>query len=349
MKKKNPFTLSFGMEPGETLPRLTLENEILETFTDDEPSNRVYMISGVRGSGKTVFMTEISEKLSNLENWIVVELNPEKDLLKTLAAKLSSMSLVSRIIKNAKINLSFLGLGLEIDGIAPITDIEIALEEILKNLGKHGKRVLVTIDEVTNNQNIKVFTSSFQIFIRKKLPLYLIMTGLYENIDDLQNEKSLTFLYRAPKLTLTSLNPGAVSRSYQRIFEITSEDARNMAAITKGYAFAFQLLGYFRWENNGNFDEAVMDKFRQYLDEYVYEKIWMEMSHMDRRLSYGIAKIRTGKILEIRQLLNLSTNEFNPYRKRLLRKGIIDGTQRGYVHFTLPCFEDFVIENYFEE
>ena len=40
--------------------------------------------------------------------------------------------------------------------------------------------------------------------------------------------------------------------------------------------------------------------------------------------------------------------QFNPYRSRLIRKGLIDGEEYGYVYFTLPLFEQFVIENYRE-
>ena len=59
----------------------------------------------------------------------------------------------------------------------------------------------------------------------------------------------------------------------------------------------------------------------------------------------GIAQIKSGKISEIRELLHMETNEFNPYRKRLIRKGLIDGETRGYVKFTLPFFEEYVLEN----
>jgi len=41
------------------------------------------------------------------------------------------------------------------------------------------------------------------------------MTGLFENIDALQNEKNLTFLYRAPKVKLQPLDKGAVKQKYQ--------------------------------------------------------------------------------------------------------------------------------------
>jgi hypothetical protein len=41
----------------------------------------------------------------------------------------------------------------------------------------------------------------------------------------------------------------------------------------------------------------------------------------------------------------METNQFNPYRARLIRKGIVDGSLRGYVSFALPLFERYVIEH----
>ena len=55
----------------------------------------------------------------------------------------------------------------------------------------------------------------------------------------------------------------------------------------------------------------------------------------------GIADIKSGKIKEIRETLGMETNEFNPYRKRLIRKGIVSGETRGYVYFTLPLFDEY--------
>ena len=42
-------------------------------------------------------------------------------------------------------------------------------------------------------------------------PVFLLITGLFENINLLQNEKSLTFLYRAPKVPMDPLDKMAVS------------------------------------------------------------------------------------------------------------------------------------------
>lgn len=342
---QNPYTLVFGKEPNQLISRISQITEIAETFNSEIPAQQIYMITGVRGTGKTVFMTEIAKKLNKYDNWIVVELNPEKDLLVGLAAKLSSENELAQIFKNAKINLSFFGFGLEVSGGTPITDIETAITKMMESLKKHGKRVLITVDEVTSTQTMREFASAFQIFVRQDLPIFLLMTGLYENVNELQNEKNLTFLYRAPKIELKPLNIGTIARNYKNNFNLNDDAALSMAKLTRGYSFAFQVLGYFTWENDGDYD-GVLGDYKQYLDDYVYDKIWSELSRGDRKILYGMANRDNGRISDIREFLGIETNEFNPYRKRLIKKGIINGDERGYVKFVLPLFEQYVIENY---
>ena len=118
-----------------------------------------------------------------------------------------------------------------------------------------------------------------------------------------------------------------------------------MAGLTKGYPFAFQVLGYLTWNNDGDYN-GVLGEYEQYLTEFVYDKIWSELSQKDRMVAKGIADIKSGKIKEIRETLGMETNEFNPYRKRLIRKGIVSGETRGYVYFTLPLFGEYVVANY---
>ena len=126
---------------------------------------------------------------------------------------------------------------------------------------------------------------------------------------------------------------------------VTKEQAQEMAKLTRGYSFAFQVLGFFSWEANGNY-RSILPDYRQYLDEFVYDKIWSELSARDKEILNGIAQIPSGKIEEIRRLLGIETNEFNPYRKRLIDKGIISGETRGYVRFELPLFEEYISEHF---
>ena len=341
---QNPFTLTFGKSPLEPVERPVQTNEIVDAFTAESVNQQMFIITGVRGSGKTVMMTEIARRLREKENWVVIELNPSTDLLQAMLAKLNSNKVCAAIIKSAKIDLSFFGFGVAIEGVPAITDAETAIITILEKMKKSGKRLLVTIDEVTNNDFMKVFAGSFQIFVRQDLPVFLLATGLYENIDELQNEKNLTFLYRAPKIQLKPLNPLAIINKYKNIFGTDRDTAEKMAELTKGYPFAFQVLGYLTWNHSGHY-EVVIDEYEQYLSEFVYDKIWSELSQKDRIVARGIAETESGKIKEIREHLGMETNEFNPYRKRLIKKGIVSGETRGYVFFTLPLFERYVIDN----
>ena len=341
----NPFTLDFGREPYEMIPRSLLMDDIFRSFTDEHPSVHVNIITGVRGSGKTVFMTSLCKRFQQEKDWIVIELNPDRDLLQNFAARLYDEKSLKDIFRSAKINLSAFGVGVEIEGSEPISDIEVALERMLINLKKHHKKILIAIDEVSASSNMKVFASAFQILMRQDLPLFLLMTGLYENIRALQDQKTLTFLYRAPRLALSPLNIGRMAGSYARIFGLDQDQALEMARKTKGYSFAFQVLGYFTWlyRNDSN---RINGEFRQYLDEYVYEKIWTELSRTDRKVLYALASTPNGAIISVRKKLNMNSNQFTPYRTRLIRKGIINGEIHGTIYFELPLFDEFVLQNY---
>ena len=138
---QNPYTLTFGKEPIEYIKRIAEERQILEDFLSPNPPQQVYMISGVRGCGKTVFMTDISQEIGRDEDWIVVDLNPYKaDLMQEAAAYLSSIQGLAQIFQKAKLNFSLFGFGLEVSDAAPIADIQVALERMIENLAQHHKK-----------------------------------------------------------------------------------------------------------------------------------------------------------------------------------------------------------------
>lgn len=168
----NPFTLSFGKKPLQYVSRISQTQKIIEEFNTSKPSNQIYMITGVRGAGKTVMMTGIANELRAQDTWVVVELNPTRDLLQSLAAKLYSLPEMHAHFLQKKIDFSVLGIGVSIENATPVTDIENAIELMLGELQKREKRLLISIDEVTNNESMKIFVSAFQIFIRQEYPLF---------------------------------------------------------------------------------------------------------------------------------------------------------------------------------
>lgn len=344
MKNANPYTLTFGKEPAQQISRLLQTDEIIGAFEEDPPSNQVFIFTGVRGSGKTVLMSSIKNVFDKEEDWITVELNSSSDMLQSLGAKLYSDRAIGEFFKSLDISLSLFGIDVEVKKASQIVDMETAISKMLKALKRHKKKLLITVDEAVNNEYMRVFAGAFQIFVREDAPIYLLMTGLYENISELQDEKNLTFLYRAPKSPMKPLNSRSMAGNYQKVLGVSEEEALEMAKLTCGYSYAFQVLGYLTYAAGGDY-KSVIEEYRQYLSEYVYEKIWSELSLKDRALALAIAKIESGKVRDIREKLGWETNEFNPYRNRLIKKGIINGDVRGYVKFTLPLFADFVIES----
>lgn len=338
----NPFSLSFGKEPVNAISREIQINEIVEGFTTENPEFQVCMITGVRGSGKTVLMTEISSVIKEDKKWIVVELSPERDMLQALTAELSNRKELLQIFKDAKINLSFLGFGLEIDGEPPVTDIAVALDKILNQLTKKGKKILIALDEAVPNKYVKEFASQFQIYMRKNYNVFLLMTGLYEKIYELQNQDTLTFLYRAPKFEMKPLNSLLVAKQYENVFKISIDEAKKMADMVKGYPYAYQVLGYLCFKRHCSYKDVV-DEFDAYLSEYVYEKIYFEMSEKDRDVIEALANSEKGRIEEIRKIANMSSEELSVYRNRLIKKGVVRSEQHGYLSFTLPRFKEYIL------
>ena len=328
-KTSNPYTVSFGKKPKQFIDRSLSTYNILDMFLADEPSNQTYIITGVRGSGKTVLLADIVKQIKNEPNWIVIDLDAkDKDMLTTAVAELYD---------NEDIYQSANDCGIK------ITDKRIALRKLFEIVKKKNQRVLFTIDEVANTESIQEFISQFQILYRNENPIFLLMTGLYENINKIQDSESLTFLYRAPKEELTPLNFTGMTSSYKHVLNIPEDAALEMAKKTNGYPFAFQLLGYYTWEKlNQNNELDVMTNYRVKLEEYSYKKIWSETSRMEKKILIAMAINTTNRVNEIQELVDLKNNKFSVYRQRLLNKGILYTEGYGELWFTLPYFAEFV-------
>ncbi len=336
----NPYTLVFGQPPLEMIERKAQAERIISEFCQDHPSNYLNLVTGIRGCGKTVFITQIAKRIAEKKEWIIIHLNPQRDLLTALTAKLNSDQTLSRIFREAEINLQAFGFGVEIKGAPPVTDIEEALTRMFRSIRKHHQRVLITIDEVTNSRDIRVFASAYQLFLREELPVFLLMTGLYNQIDRLRNAEGMTFLERAPRTVLAPLNFTAMVDKYINTLKVKEDIAVRLARATKGYAFAFQTIGYFAWEKPDQLDLALEDA-REYLFEFAYQKIWSELSAKDRELVLAVFQSKTGEVIRVRERMDWTSNQFNPYRDRLLKSGVLISPQNGYVELALPWFGEY--------
>lgn len=341
MKRDNPFTLTFGRQPMQYITRYENTNEIISTFTAQNFVSQTYLISGVRGSGKTVLMTSVAKELAETGEWIIVNLNSTQDLLSELESRLSNEIKSMSAIAGAELDLNIFGVGLGLKGNANNANTVSAIEALLKSIKKKEKRVLITIDEVTNSNNMRSFASQFQIFLREDYPIYLIMTGLYENIYAIQNDPQLTFLLRSPKIFLSPLSINQISVQYRDIFNIDIEKAKKLACITKGYAFAFQALGLLYWEYRETLTlDEILEKLDAMLDDFVYKKIWDNLSQQDKNVLGVLINNGKTKTADICKETGIKQNSFSKYRERLINRGLIVSSGHGYVELALPRFAE---------
>lgn len=334
----NPFTLTFGKKPSEYIIRRADIEEIEKTFLGEPARSQTYLIRGVRGSGKTVLMTAIAKEIADNSDWICVDLNSSQNLIDDLSYRLVDACghVAGFLDRGMDISVAGFGIGF---GSKSDRDSVSRCEEILNMLKKHKKKLLITIDEVCNDQSMKQLASQFQIWIRKEYHIFLLMTGLYENINAIQNDPQLTFLLRSPKITLGPLGLPQVARHYERALNISGEVAMQLAKETKGYAFAFQALGMIYYDNEKSLSiEKQLDIMDEYLDEYVYQKIWSGLSEQDRNVVLQLSDNKAVKVKEICETIGMSSATFSKYRERLMNKGLISASQHGYIELALPRF-----------
>lgn len=347
MSQNNPFCLSFGKEPDRYVKRTDAYMQITDTFNSTSPSSNCYLIMGVRGSGKTVLLSTILNEYRDDDEWVAISLNPGRNLLEMLAAGLYEDAKLQKYFIEASLNLSKFGIGLDLKKNPPISDIQIAIEKMVKIVNDKGKRLLITIDDVTKSNDVVSFAGAFQDLILKRMNVFLLMTGLYENIYNLQRDKRCSFLLRAEKVILNPLSTIGMKNQYQQTFQCDEKEALRMALFTKGYSYAFQVLGYIMWDKDCTIEEAI-SSFDERMSEYCYEKIWEDLSEKEKEIVVLLAnngKMKTGKIVEN---IGVSAKTFSVQRDRLIKKGIIDGREHGIVSLLLPRFEEFVLTNYVE-
>ena len=341
---QNPFSLTFGKEPKTIISNSNIYDEIRNGFLSSNPSSTTKLITGVRGSGKTVLLTRLCKYFDSLDDWIVVELNPEIDMLEYLASSIYEKCKFKIKFIKKEFSFSFQGLSISLNGENPVSNVITLLERMFEVLVKKNKKVLICVDDVSNNQNVKIFAQQYQIFIRKEYPLFLLMTGLYENIRNLQNEKSLTFLYRAPSVNVGPLSMINIAESFENIFNTTKEDSITLSKLTNGYAFAYQVLGYVLFEyDKKKLDDDILKEFDRYLREYVYEKVYSDLPDVERKIVNLLSQNDDGNISSIMEQLKMNKENISQYRDRLLKKGLLIKDGWGKLAFALPRFKEFVL------
>lgn len=342
---ENPFSISIGRVPDLYIERNDVSQLVISEFEKEKPTQQTFILTGTRGSGKTVVLSSLYSYFEKKKDWLVIDLKSEEDILHSLIGELTLKTQKNGFDVTGNFGLNLAPVEASVSFGKKSSDISdsTALEKCLEKLAKKGKRLLITIDEVKNNQHTRVFTQAYKNMYRKGYPVFLLMTGLYENIHNIEKEKSLTFLFRAPKLTIGPLDLRLVALTYCRIFGVSIEEGAALSKFTKGYALAFQILGKLLFEHQvAAINGQIIEEFDTQIINYAYQIIFSELTPTQKEIVTRLSEMETMPIDEVLRHLSLSASQFSPHRRDLIDRGILVSRRRGEIEFALPRFKEFV-------
>ena len=353
--KVDPFTRTPGVA-GKAYIDNGIADEIITNFCSDESSKYVYKITGLRGSGKSVEYGKIIRTLKEKSDWLVYPLSASGDAVATLISKLSmekfinSKKVQTSISNTAAIEAKAIGLSGE-DSLSvsksyvdndKFYSAEATLTKMIDTANKKGYKVLIGIDDISKTPEMVALLSMVGSMILEGLKLYLVVTGLSENIEEFSNEKNLSFFKRADYKEIKSLNKFDVAFMYEKLLSVDSAEAKRIEGLSGDYAYAYQVLGslYFCKRDNESLED-LMPEFERILFKDSYDLIWKSLTTGEKDLVKCIYSSGTGKAEDIKKLMS-TPSAYSVYRERHINKHLVDGDTRGVLKICLPRFDKFI-------
>lgn len=353
--RTDPFTRTPGIA-GKAYIDNGIADEIIKNFCSDDSSKYVYKITGLRGSGKSVEYSKVIRTLKKEKGWLVYPLSASGDTVSTLIAKLSmepfadskktstttgSSTTVggSAVLLSGKETVNIQKTVVDNDRL--YSD-EAVLTKLIALANEKGYKVLVGIDDIAKTKETTNLLSIIGSMLLEGLNVYLVVTGLSENIEDFSSVKNLSFFKRADSREIKSLNKYDMTYMYEKLLGVDTTEARRIGDISMGYAYAYQVLGslYFEKKDSDKLEDIIPD-FERIIFRDSYELIWRSLTSSEKEIVRCIYKTENGKAEEIKALMS-NPRSYPVYRDRLINKHIVDGDNRGYLSIRLPLFDKFI-------
>lgn len=363
MQNQNPFKPTAGKMPPVLVGREKVTDDFLEGLANGEGApGRLMRITGPRGSGKTVLLSELAS-IAEDEGWLVVNVSGSGDLLASLSRRLMRKSLFSEIVFKAQSPL----VSIEARrGSASLDDFESILECATRGMTKRGKGLLVTIDEVQDalRDDIREIATAVQFMIRENQNIALVFAGITTGVLDILNGKSVTFLRRAKPEELDAIPLDEVRDSLRDTiansgFQIEEEALALATDATQGYAHLIQLVGYHVWRTawlrGRKGDDAIVvsvdDATRGVAaarDEFKSAVLEATITGLPKTaIDFILAMSETRDVVstsKIASMLKRTTGYLSPYRRQLISRQVIEQTAPGYVTFSIPLMKEYLAE-----
>ncbi len=339
----NPFTISFGRVNSEIIGRDSALLPIVDDFLSPLPRTTIYVLTGPRGCGKTVSLSHLVDLFRDKNDWVVARITLGNDMLEQMASILYEHGLTKFSFLKKEFSFSFQGVSFSVSGNERASSIQVYLSKLLAYYKKKNIKVLVAIDDVAKTPAMVDFVRTYQGFLIDHYDIRLLLTGLYKNISKLESDRSLTFLYRSPKISLPPLSLSSIAASYRSVFAFTDDEALSFSKLTNGYALAFQVLGDILYQSKKReADKELLADYDSKLAEWSYDIIWSECTEQDKKIMSLIAHDKDDN-QTVMETLSISKGNLAIYKQKLAKEGLIDVSKRGQMSFILPRFKEFIL------
>lgn len=351
MKSKNPFNPSFGDIPSINLNNLDDPQTFIDTQVINSTFNQPIFITGIRGTGKTVFMTKCEKLLLKDPHYINIDIEDNKSLLTNTVTELQRHLPMKTKLKLTGLTIKLHNIDVQLETINHAYPDEtkiLLLKNAVKQLNDLNKTPILYIDDIKSSENLVTLMQTYMTLKRSGQSIFIFMTGLPRLIDNLQNNPNLTFLRRSHKLILQPFTNQTIRQKYERTLNIDPFISKKLTEMVDGYAFAFQLLGYLlfpKLQQNIEPLTAIQEITPQYKDllfNESYYNIYNELSPSEQRYVRALSHTN-GKYADTAKLLQLKPHSTDRTRSEMIKSHLIKPIAYGQVSFTLPYFKDFLL------
>lgn len=274
-----------------------------------------------------------------------------------------------RRLTGLKVGATTLGAGVEMgvswEATPPLrtsglgTDLRYDLTSLAEFAEAFGSKVLLTLDEIhaVPATHVRQLGSLLQhIVMREGHAIAFLGAGLTYVVDTLLSHRSAaTFLSRAPRSHISHLKDDEVRLGLSEPVR-QSGGSFDSSALTEavsavgGHPYLLQLVGAHSWDAAPAVSESGAGKrigladvrvgIRRAvrdLDDHLLRPTWNALSSNDRRFVQAMASDDgPSRIAALRERLEMSSQQVNNYRHRLMLAGIIRPAGRGLVEFAYP-------------
>lgn len=362
----NPFKPTAGGNPPSLIGREQVARDFEKGLDNGVGApGRIMLITGTRGTGKTVMLAELAKRARH-RHWDVISETGSDGLCLRLLSSLSPQeSRFERVL--IKPELSVLGIGgslgeIEFAKKTMPSSLRSALRNRLEALRKKNVGLLIAIDEAqaAQREDMVAIATATQHLVSEDADIAIAIAGLPELISDILNDSVLTFMRRAKREILADVPISEVAASYRETFNsagmsLTDEQAQQAAECTYGYPYMVQLVGYNIWDQvvsrahtnlapvtNVDMECAIREANTE-LNMAVCEPELARLSPKSIAYLQALAQfdgaVRTAEVAEA---MGVSSQYANTYRRRLLDAHILTEPRRGAIDFALPYLRTYI-------